>query len=368
MRQINTIEYKTIEWLRFSLAVAVVLLHTYYLEVLSCGSHRFIPNFLSAGLCRVAVPTFYIISGYLFFQGLERWDWTKWKEKLTRRIKTLLIPYVLWNILALIAQYARMHFKGIPFAVTGFLSERGWLRIFWDSNRVGGSSFKNILGYEMYNGGMPIDNALWFIRDLMVVCVAAPFIYWFVKKTGIKGLSVILLLALLSIWIPFDGFSVVAFLFFSIGAYVSINGKGLIQFCTKYGKVSLITSIILLVCLMLSFYICKSAYGYVCTLFTVSGSIATIYLSSKLIELGKVKVNSTLSSTSFFIYALHMATLMSFVGMITTRVVPPNSAVGYLFDYFFITIMTIAICLFLFFIMKKFCPHLLSLLIGGRIR
>ena len=31
----------------------------------------------------IAVPLFFLIIGYLFFQGLEKWHWNKWKRKKT---------------------------------------------------------------------------------------------------------------------------------------------------------------------------------------------------------------------------------------------------------------------------------------------
>lgn len=44
---------------------------------------------------------FCIISGYLFFQGLNTVDCfkEKYKLKLKSRVRTLLVPYLLWNII-----------------------------------------------------------------------------------------------------------------------------------------------------------------------------------------------------------------------------------------------------------------------------
>lgn len=367
MKQIESLESKTIECLRLTLSISVVLLHSYYLEVLSCGEGRFLSNFLSAGICRVAVPTFFLMSGYLFFKGFDEWNWSKWTYKLRRRITTLLIPYFLWNIIALFAQFIRMSLKGIPYTVKGYLSDYGWLRIFWDKNQVGGSSYTNILGYEIPVGGLPMDNALWFVRDLMVVCIAAPLVYLYVRKTGVKGLVVLALLSLFSIWIPMSGFSSAAFLFFSIGAYISLKGKGLVQTSVEYGKVSITISGVLLICVLISNYYFTSLYSYLCTLFTISGSLATIYIISKLAQSEKIKIYPEFGPISFFIFALHAATLLSFVGMVVTKFISPESCIGYYFDYFIITVMTTLICLFLYFLLKKICPQLLSLLVGGRI-
>lgn len=84
---------QVINLIRFPLAVMVVLIH--------CGSRSFVDGgewfrtLVSDVLPAIAVPLFFVISGFLFFQGLEQWDWEKWKGKMRRRVKTLLIPYLI---------------------------------------------------------------------------------------------------------------------------------------------------------------------------------------------------------------------------------------------------------------------------------
>ena len=78
------------------LTFLVVILHAYNLEnsedVLSINS--FIQNIISYGICTIAVPMFFLISGYLFFykfdptlQGLI--------NKYKKRFKSLVIPFVI---------------------------------------------------------------------------------------------------------------------------------------------------------------------------------------------------------------------------------------------------------------------------------
>lgn len=47
----------------------------------------------------VAVPVFFIISGYFFFYNTYLFDKETYIKKLKKRVKTLLIPYFLWNLL-----------------------------------------------------------------------------------------------------------------------------------------------------------------------------------------------------------------------------------------------------------------------------
>lgn len=46
-------------------------------------------------IVETCVPFFFMISGYLFFRTYQS---CKWREKLQSRVKSLLVPYLLWNI------------------------------------------------------------------------------------------------------------------------------------------------------------------------------------------------------------------------------------------------------------------------------
>ena len=135
-------------------------------------------NLFSEVLPRIAVPLFFIISGYLFFRsGFMIRTYT---DKLRRRVRTLLVPYILWNLLYLI----RTAFRDIP-AFSGLshdTAQANWslsavLACFWDKSRgvfpVPASSY-------IY----PQDFPLWYVRDLMVMVVLAPVLYWMLKKVG----------------------------------------------------------------------------------------------------------------------------------------------------------------------------------------
>ena len=114
---------KIIEWLRFFCTCAVVLLHAVggpsdgnAVISFQHGAYDTTRILFSEGLCRVAVPFFFLISGYLFFVRLEEWDKFVWFDKLKKRGKTLLAPYLIWNFIAIcfsiLKLYAKFIFKG----------------------------------------------------------------------------------------------------------------------------------------------------------------------------------------------------------------------------------------------------------------
>ena len=104
------IESETIDWLRPVMAFMVICLHAqlFYVDEqwsMNGGVFNVFVIYLCKVICPVAVPTFFFISGYLFYKGLQKWDYGIWKSKMVKRIKTLLVPFVIWNLIALIASH-----------------------------------------------------------------------------------------------------------------------------------------------------------------------------------------------------------------------------------------------------------------------
>lgn len=171
----------TIEWLRFVMACMVVLLHASGKGILGHDSFSYIRIVFAHGICRVAVPVFFVISGYLFFTKLQIWDTPTWIEKVKRKIHSLLIPYIVWNTIALFAFFfyailrARMN-GDIPVTFPAFFQQQKGLMYLWNTSN-----------------GSPIDYPLWFIRDLILIVLGSPLIYSFLKKLGVYGLLLLLL-------------------------------------------------------------------------------------------------------------------------------------------------------------------------------
>ena len=60
------------------------------------GLNYFIQAFLSNGLCRTAVPLFFILSGFLYYKSFDG-TWEQYKRKNFSRIRSLVIPYIFWS-------------------------------------------------------------------------------------------------------------------------------------------------------------------------------------------------------------------------------------------------------------------------------
>ena len=95
------LSYKIL-FFNFILSVLIVLLHSNCKVTLGWNNDGTnLSNFielLTTYICcigHIAVPMFYIISAYLFYHNISTLKDTL--SKIKKRIKTLLIPYLLWN-------------------------------------------------------------------------------------------------------------------------------------------------------------------------------------------------------------------------------------------------------------------------------
>ena len=98
-------ESKTIENLRVILCFMILMIHVPLLVknhqeiVYSNGLTYAIFIFFKRGICSVAVPTFFFISGYLFFLNVNNFKKEVYLKKLRKRFFSLFIPYICWNLI-----------------------------------------------------------------------------------------------------------------------------------------------------------------------------------------------------------------------------------------------------------------------------
>jgi len=104
----------TISFLRFPLAVLVVFLHAdysiYAYETLGLTDiqltypiYSMVSWVMSHYIAYTAVPIFFIISVFLLFYNVPDYNFNSYKQKIQKRVKSLLVPYLTWNMLYLVA-------------------------------------------------------------------------------------------------------------------------------------------------------------------------------------------------------------------------------------------------------------------------
>lgn len=212
----DSLESRALAWLRFPLALLVVLIHTGYTSDKNDFAF-YLGNMISNNLANIAVPTFFFISGYLFFSKYIKFEYKDYIAIIVKKSKTLLLPYIIWNLIMYI-YIAAWHL--ISDGTLGDIQPWELYKIFWakDDGYVVTSPF----GYQFSILCSPICGVLWFIRDLMVVMLLSPLIWWIVRRLQMWSIILFLVPWLFYIGVPIKGFGLMALCFFPIGgvAYV----------------------------------------------------------------------------------------------------------------------------------------------------
>ena len=377
---------KTISYLRFPLTVGIVFLHFnlakngFSIHGVKYGLNNpewyyYIINFFSEVLPRIGVPLFFLISGFLFFYKKE-FNRQIYRNKLRTRATTLILPFFLWNIIAILINVS---YK-LPFLSSIFPNayktsivitpERVFNTFFAYFENEGIFVTPTIEGAmtEVSKSPYPIDVPMWFVRDLIVMVILTPVIYWFIKKSG---KLFILLLGIVWYFInpilfPNGGYPILFFtaaFFFSCGAYFSINRKSFVDIMRKAKWFPVLDLLLAIV----DTFTKKEGYNiYIHDAGILVGVASAVIVTSYLIERGRVKVNMTLANSSFFVFALHNL-IMSDIGKVLFTVFHlPDNTYSMLFMYFVVPTITIILCVFIYSSLKRFMPTLCKVLTGGR--
>lgn len=294
MKESSNYQYDVIRQLRFPMIVLVTYAHSYgsvadgfFLLSSDWNTYEFLKLLISQTLAKVAVPVFFIISGYLFFANVKEWNLSVYKEKMFRRVKTLLIPYLIWNLLMAIK------LKSFSWSLFWVYWFPAGIQIDW-------------LGNEQLMTA-PANMPLWFLRDLIIVSLLTPIIYIGIRRFGFWLLGLITILYLSGICAFIPGLSAYAISFFTFGAVLSVRGLNLVETMARFEKAAYLLSIALAAAMLFSYH--TPVFSSLMLAFRITGAISVFCLASHL----PCKVLSPLSGSAYFIYLAHYVFFMSFI-------------------------------------------------------
>lgn len=338
-----------------------------YYSLSGMDIYNLVRALISYVLARIAVPCFFMFSGFLFFYKIREWNNNLYLDKVKSRFKTLIIPYILWNLILVFIHAALNLVKmdGNSWLFFSDLYDNGLWKIFWNYNEWG-STNTNLLGWTIPSYG-PYLLSLWFLRDLIVMVFLSPLIYYWIKYTKLYGIVLFGILYYTKIGFVIPGYGTGEFLsalfFFSFGAYFSIFGKNMV---VSLRKGQLFCLLLAIVSLILSTYYCGSGMEhYFVSIYVFSGVVTAVNITSYFMERGKLKVSDTLSKASFFIYIIH-GILLDWLRRSFDKIFHPESAVFLLILYLIVPFICVFICLGIYCLMRKFTPKLQRVLTGNR--
>jgi fucose 4-O-acetylase-like acetyltransferase len=349
---------KRINSLRFLLIVFVVIIHNGISEksftrrnitAIIPGYVEKVQSFIGI-ITAIAVPLFFLFSGYLLYTKE-----TKFVPTLKKKCRTILLPYILWNVLLVLFYFIM---QTLPFTKQFFSSEpenliQNYGIIDWIDVFIGKFTEKREYNY-------PFVYQFWFLRDLFILNLLFVFIKKLVDKFpfGIFVLFLILWTNNIKIYIV----SSEALLFFTFGYYI-------VKYNLTEKNVDVIKtidlSIIYGIAIVLEFLFRKSMP----TLHKVNiiiGCIFFLKVSQYFIEnIQLYKVLAWLEKYQFIVYAVHGIVIPQIL-KIYIKVVPLNG-VFILLGYFFMILFGVFISLVFGVMFKKIFPKIYAVLTGGRI-
>lgn len=280
-------------------------------------------NLIIEHLGIIALSFFFMLSAYLFYANL---NYSNWAIKMKKRVFTLLIPLIVWNMVAFI--YFKFEYTGLfKFIYNIFLSN--------------------------YNG------ALWYISFIIILNIFSPLFY-FIFKNKIVGLLIILFSFVcqinncLSVIIPsvLSNSLILNGLFYLpayfIGIYFAIHFKYLVE--KDYTKLTQFSSLIFL------FYIVLLSRSNIILL--LSPILCWIIVNPT--NLNKhIKFDN---SYLFYIYASH-GLFIHLTNNITSNFDILNNSPVILFFRFIITIIFVLVS---YKILHHLFPQFLTILTGNR--
>lgn len=377
---------QSLDLLRFPLAVVILTVHTFNSNgflmqgtPISLDNMPFLLelNHLIGGFLRgQSVPIYYFISGYVFFLGVKLTR-EKYVQKLKNRVKTLLIPYLIWNAVA-----ASIPLLGrLPFLASIFpnnhdhqfnFSPSAILETFWDNSKgilAGHTDTMQSSADSLAIATFPADTPLWFVRDLMIVVLCAPLLYWILKRTRHWF---IMLLGVLWFTLPYFGIELgryaqlsTAFFFFSWGAYMSVNTKDMMYEFNRFFKPSIVGYPLLALLHVASVHYCPDLSATIKSLNAIVGLFFAYNLASWLLTRKICKVSRLLAASSFFIYVSHDIVNV-YVLKVLYILFHPTGEFGMTMIYVLTVITTTMMLLLTFYLMRRYTPGLLKVVAGRK--
>lgn len=321
-----------------------VNLHQYYKN----GNHWMAPidfntafQTFIARFTNVAIPFFFLISGFLFFNNIEHV--CDWLNKIKKRFYTLLIPYLVWNILLTVICLALFSIPALAPQIRltyGLEYSLSWI--------IANLTYKPIIGQ------------FWYIRTLFIYMFFTP-LYLYIFKSRICSILIVLFSFILWQLPDTSLLSIEGACFFLLGGVLSYHGSlPSPQPCNVWIWFFLLQIIILTTIIFSSM---KYAFiQKICILIQIyTGWQICLFLASN-IELCRFLVK--MNHHSFFLYATH-ATILKALSLYSSRILPhfPYTSFGAYFLCFFLT-LTLSLSISIF--VQKTFPKIYLILTGGR--
>lgn len=208
--KISTYNSQKINVLSFIAIMMVLFIHAVFLEAKEYTTSAYIQEFCAfSGLSFVANPLFYCISGFLFFLGVNHMK--DCYPKISKRAWTLLVPYLIWNIIFVLWYVVLGVIPGVSAYVNSDMT----------SELVNNGPFHAL--YQMFI--VPAGFQLWYVRDLIIYVMLSPAIYLFIKHAKMFGLLLLFVAGTFGLLHLPSEIKIWGAFFFTLGGYIALHSS-----------------------------------------------------------------------------------------------------------------------------------------------
>jgi len=244
---------------------------------------------------RLAVPSFFVLSGLLFFRHPETWSLSRWKGQLFRRLRTLFVPLLLWNALSWMRLALFPLLRGDFSFVRAFFGSRPLFLAGW------------VFGLAHFNPDFTWTpqsqlGPMWFVRDLLVLALLSPLLFFLIRRAWWLLLPVLAacFLSEPTAHHAYDSWRVSAF-FFSLGAACSIHGIDVVRLFRKMPLLPLFAAWVV----SLAFSEWSRTPSWAVAFPILSGTAFAFALSVRVGASPPGAVVKFLAEAGFFVYCAH---------------------------------------------------------------
>lgn len=332
-----------ITWFVFCFSVLVIWSHSYNVDLYASLVKEALwlektEWFLGGMIAQIAVPGFFMISGYLFYRNFE---WGSLHGKCKSRIRSLLIPYIIWNILYYIGYLVASR---IP--MLGELIGKGRL-IF---------TFDGLADAILNHSCHPV---FWYLKQLIILVMMTPLIYLFSRKWCIAVPGLVVLWQMINIQMKSPFINLDALFYYLIASTAARNNKVQLEYQWTKKRAFQGIALFLLGTLMYIIYFLDDQVGYL-VLSRCMIPIALWYIIAE----DQLPVAKSWMNINFFLYAIHF----SFVRLINKLIayLHPTAIITPLLIYISMPVIVVIVTYWTAQILRLICPKGWGILTGYR--